>query len=48
MSRAEMEKDITELWQLVATLGNARVTDLIHQQGEEFAATYIGPGKWRK
>ncbi|HUD19272.1 MAG TPA: GTPase HflX [Patescibacteria group bacterium] len=45
MSRAEMEKDITELWQLVATLGNARVTDLIHQQGEEFAATYIGPGK---
>ena len=45
MSRAEMEQDITELWHLVETLGNARVTDLIHQKGEEFDATYIGPGK---
>jgi GTPase len=26
-------------------LGNAHVVDLIHQKGEEFDATYIGPGK---
>lgn len=45
MSRSEMEVDITELWQLVGTLGNAKVLDIIHQQGEEFPATYIGPGK---
>ena len=45
MSRADMEQDITELWHLVETLGNAQVMDLIHQKGEEFDATYIGPGK---
>lgn len=44
-SRVDMEIDITELWHLVETLGNARVIDLIHQKGEEFASTYIGPGK---
>ena len=44
-SRVDMEIDVTELWRLVETLGNARVTDLIHQKGEEFEATYIGPGK---
>jgi len=45
MSRADMEQDITELWHLVETLGNSQVIDLIHQKGEEFNATYIGPGK---
>jgi GTP-binding protein HflX len=40
-----MEVDITELWHLVSSLGNARIVDLIHQIGEEFSATYIGPGK---
>ena len=45
MSRSEMEDDVTELWHLVETLGNARVVDLFRQQGEEHAATYIGPGK---
>lgn len=44
-SRADMEADITELWHLVTTLGNAQVVDLIHQKGPEFAGTYIGPGK---
>ena len=44
-SRADMEADITELWQLVGTLKNATVVDLIHQKGPEFAGTYIGPGK---
>ncbi len=44
-SRVDMELDITELWELVTTLGNAEVIDLIHQKGEEFDATYIGPGK---
>ena len=40
-----MEHDVTELWQLVKTLGNAQVIDLIEQKGKEFDATYIGPGK---
>jgi GTP-binding protein HflX len=44
-SRVDMEIDVTELWHLVETLGGARVVDLIHQKGEEFDATYIGPGK---
>lgn len=45
VSRVDCEIDITELWHLVDSLGNARVVDLIHQKGEEFDATYIGPGK---
>ncbi len=40
-----MEIDITELWHLVETLGNARVSDIIHQKGAEFESTYIGSGK---
>ena len=40
-----MKHDVTELWQLVKTLGNAQVIDLIEQKGKEFDATYIGPGK---
>lgn len=40
-----MEKDVTELWQLVSTLGNATVTDIITQHGSITAATYIGTGK---
>ncbi len=44
-SRSDMEADITELWQLVATLKNATVVDLLHQKGPEFDGTYIGPGK---
>lgn len=44
-SRVDMEMDITELWHLVETLGNARIVDLIHQKGEEFDSTFIGPGK---
>lgn len=45
ISRSEMEKDVTELWQLVATLGNATVTDIITQHGAVTPATYIGTGK---
>jgi GTPase len=44
-TRVDMEINITELWHLVETLGNANVIDLIHQKGEEFKETYIGPGK---
>lgn len=45
ISRSEMEKDITELWQLVETLGNTTVVDVITQHGSITAATYIGTGK---
>lgn len=45
MSRSEMEKDITELWQLVKTLGNAAVVDIITQHGAVTKSTYIGSGK---
>ena len=45
VNREIMEHDVTELWQLVKTLGNAQVIDLIEQKGKEFNATYIGPGK---
>lgn len=45
ISRSEMEKDVTELWQLVETLGNATVVDVITQHDNPFAATYIGSGK---
>jgi len=45
ISRSEMEKDITELWQLVETLGNAQVFDIITQHGSSTESTYIGMGK---
>ena len=45
VNREMMEHDITELWQLVQTLGNAQVVDLIQQKGKAFDTTYIGPGK---
>lgn len=45
MSRFDIEKDVTELWHLVTSMGNAVVVDLITQKGEEFKSTYIGPGK---
>ena len=45
ISRSGMEKDITELWNLVASLGDAAVVDIIAQKGPEFPATYIGTGK---
>ena len=44
-SRSELENDVTELWHLVETMGHAQVNDLMIQKGEEFAASYIGPGK---
>lgn len=45
ISLADKEYDITELWNLVASMGNAEVIDIIQQKGAEFNATYIGPGK---
>lgn len=45
ISRSEMEHDITELWQLTETLGNATITDIITQHEHVTAATYIGKGK---
>jgi GTP-binding protein HflX len=45
LGKSEMEKDITETWNLVATLKDSEIIDLIVQKGEPFKATYIGPGK---
>lgn len=45
ISRSEMEADITELWQLVETMGNAQVVDLMSQHGKASAGMYIGSGK---
>lgn len=42
------KRDVAELWQLVESMGDAQVMDIIMQKGEEFAATYIGPGKVRE
>lgn len=42
---AAMEHDITEMWNLVQSMGNAEVMDLIVQKGDPYRATYIGPGK---
>jgi 50S ribosomal subunit-associated GTPase HflX len=44
-SRVDLEINVTEMWQLVSTLGNAQVIDLITQKGEAYDTTYIGPGK---
>jgi len=41
----EIERGVTELWNLVESLGNASVMDLFIQKGSEHIATYIGPGK---
>lgn len=48
LGQSEVEKDITELWNLVASMGDATVVDLIVQKGPAFGATYVGPGKARE
>ncbi len=48
LAQSEIEKDITELWNLVASLGNAKVVDIILQKGTPQRAMYIGPGKARE
>ncbi len=48
LGQSEIEKDITELWNLVASMGDAVVVDLIVQKGPSYPATYIGPGKARE
>lgn len=45
ISRSEMEQDVTEMWQLTATLGNATIADIITQHGSITPASYIGTGK---
>lgn len=45
LGKSEMEKDITELWNLVQTLQDTEITDIITQKGPAYRATYIGPGK---
>src|SRR3972149_3036327 len=48
MRKTDIDKDVTELWNLVGSMGNAEVIDLIVQKGVEFQSTYIGPGKARE
>ena len=48
LGQSEIEKDITETWNLVASMGNAVVVDIIVQKGPSYPATYIGPGKARE
>ena len=45
LGKSEMEKDITELWNLNLTLGSTEIVDIITQKGPPYRATYIGPGK---
>ncbi len=45
LGKSEIERDITELWNLTQTMGGAQVMDVMVQKGPEFAATFIGPGK---
>lgn len=45
LGKSEVERDITELWNLTQSMGGAEVMDIIVQKGSEFAATFIGPGK---
>lgn len=48
LGQSEVEKDITELWNLVTSMGDATVVDLIVQKGLPSLSTYIGPGKARE
>ena len=48
LGQSEIEKDITETWNLVASMGDAVVVDIIVQKGPSYPATYIGPGKARE
>lgn len=48
LGQSEIEKDITELWTLVESLGDAIVVDIILQKGAPHTPTYIGPGKTRE
>src|ERR1700690_615339 len=45
LGKAVMDHDVTELWNLVESMGDASVMDLIIQKGDPHGATYIGPGK---
>ncbi len=48
LGQSEIEKDITELWNLVKSMGDTVVVDCIVQKGLPYPATYIGPGKARE
>ena len=45
LGRSETEKDITEIWNLVGSMGDARIADLITQKDTPHPGTYIGQGK---
>ncbi|MEK7543562.1 MAG: GTPase HflX [Patescibacteria group bacterium] len=45
LAQSEIEKDITELWNLASALGGATVVDIILQKGVPQRPLYIGPGK---
>ena len=45
LAQSEIEKNITELWNLASALGNATVVDIILQKGVPQRPLYIGPGK---
>ncbi|MDP1722071.1 MAG: GTPase HflX [Candidatus Gottesmanbacteria bacterium] len=48
LAQSEIEKNITELWNLASALGNATVVDIILQKGVPQRPLYIGPGKARE
>lgn len=48
LAQSEIEKNITELWNLASALGNAKVVDIILQKGVPQRPLYIGPGKARE
>jgi GTPase len=45
LGKSEIEKDITETWNLIQSVGDVKIVDLFVQKGMQFNATYIGPGK---
>src|SRR4030043_2133878 len=45
LGKSEVEKDITETWNLTLSLGNSVINDIFVQKNQPHPATYIGPGK---
>lgn len=45
LGKSEVEKDITEIWNLTLSLGNTVINDIFVQKSQPHPATYIGPGK---
>jgi GTP-binding protein HflX len=45
LGKSEVEKDITEIWNLTLSLGNTVINDIFIQKSQPHPAMYIGPGK---